>query len=134
MVSMCGHTLPARNDPPASVSKKDGVAVQPWETDRVLNAGISLALDKLVGQGQFYPFGVALTRVNLGRNWGGFPSDVKDANEWLQRDRAGLERAILALRPAGANVGQTWGDFPDFPSGEALLDYADRVFTAPLDR
>ncbi len=32
------------------------------DADRVLNASISLALDKLVRQGEFYPFGVALTR------------------------------------------------------------------------
>jgi len=32
------------------------------DADRVLNAGISIALDKLVGQGEFYPFAVALTR------------------------------------------------------------------------
>jgi hypothetical protein len=37
------------------------VAESRSDADRVLNAGISLALDKLVGQGQFYPFGVALT-------------------------------------------------------------------------
>lgn len=30
--------------------------------DRLLNTGFSLALDKLVQQGEFYPFGVALTR------------------------------------------------------------------------
>ncbi|MGH7329886.1 MAG: hypothetical protein ACREJX_16180, partial [Polyangiaceae bacterium] len=29
---------------------------------RVLNTGISLALDKLVKEGKFYPFGVAMTR------------------------------------------------------------------------
>ena len=38
------------------------MASQRTDADRVLNAGISLALDKLVGQGEFYPFGVALTR------------------------------------------------------------------------
>ncbi len=32
------------------------------DADRVLNASISFALDKLVRQGEFYPFGVALTR------------------------------------------------------------------------
>jgi len=32
------------------------------DADRVLNTGISLALDKLVQQGEFYPFGVVLTR------------------------------------------------------------------------
>jgi hypothetical protein len=37
------------------------VGEQRTDADRVLNAGISLALDKLVGQGEFYPFGVALT-------------------------------------------------------------------------
>lgn len=38
------------------------VAAQKTDADRVLNASISLALDKLVEQGEFYPFGVALTR------------------------------------------------------------------------
>lgn len=38
------------------------MAAQRSDADRVLNAGISLALDKLVEQGEFYPFGVALTR------------------------------------------------------------------------
>ena len=37
------------------------MASQRSDADRVLNAGISLALDKLVEQGEFYPFGVALT-------------------------------------------------------------------------
>jgi len=37
------------------------VTAQRTDADRVLNAGISLALDKLVEQGEFYPFGVALT-------------------------------------------------------------------------
>src|SRR5581483_657069 len=32
------------------------------DTDRLLNTGLSLALDKLVQQGEFYPFGVVLTR------------------------------------------------------------------------
>ena len=32
------------------------------DADRVLNTGISLALDKLVKEGKFYPFGVAMTR------------------------------------------------------------------------
>ena len=40
---------------------KTSVASQRSDADRVLNAGISLALDKLVEQGEFYPFGVALT-------------------------------------------------------------------------
>jgi hypothetical protein len=39
----------------------DFVAAQRTDADRVLNASISLALDKLVEQGEFYPFGVALT-------------------------------------------------------------------------
>lgn len=38
------------------------VTPQRSDADRVLNASISLALDKLVRQGEFYPFGVALTR------------------------------------------------------------------------
>jgi hypothetical protein len=38
------------------------VASQRSDADRVLNAGISLALEKLVKEGKFYPFGVALTR------------------------------------------------------------------------
>jgi hypothetical protein len=38
------------------------VATQRSDADRVLSACISLALDKLVEQGEFYPFGVALTR------------------------------------------------------------------------
>ena len=38
------------------------MASQRTDADRVLNAGISLALDKLVERGEFYPFGVALTR------------------------------------------------------------------------
>jgi hypothetical protein len=38
------------------------VEAQRTDADRVLNASISLALDKLVQQGEFYPFGVALTR------------------------------------------------------------------------
>lgn len=38
------------------------MASERTDADRVLNAGISLALDKLVEQGEFYPFGVALTR------------------------------------------------------------------------
>jgi hypothetical protein len=37
------------------------VASQRTGADRVLNTGISLALDKLVKEGKFYPFGVALT-------------------------------------------------------------------------
>jgi hypothetical protein len=41
---------------------EDSVASQHTDADRVLNASISLALDKLVEQGEFYPFGVALTR------------------------------------------------------------------------
>lgn len=32
------------------------------DADRVLSTGLTLALDKLVQQGEFYPFGVALTR------------------------------------------------------------------------
>jgi hypothetical protein len=39
-----------------------GVALQRTDTDRVLNTGLSLALDKLVKEGKFYPFGVALTK------------------------------------------------------------------------
>lgn len=38
------------------------VASQRTDADRVLNTGISLALDKLVKEGEFYPFGVALTQ------------------------------------------------------------------------
>ena len=38
------------------------VTAQRSDADRVLNASISLALDKLVEQGEFYPFAVALTR------------------------------------------------------------------------
>lgn len=41
---------------------EDVVAAQRTDADRVLNASISLALDKLVQQGEFYPFGVAITR------------------------------------------------------------------------
>lgn len=41
---------------------EDLVAAQRSDADRVLNASLSLALDKLVEQGEFYPFGVALTR------------------------------------------------------------------------
>jgi hypothetical protein len=41
---------------------EDSVALQRTDADRVLNASVSLALDKLVEQGEFYPFGVALTR------------------------------------------------------------------------
>jgi len=41
---------------------EDVVAAQRSDADRVLNASISLALDKLVQQGEFYPFGVALTQ------------------------------------------------------------------------
>jgi len=37
------------------------VAPQRSDEDRLLNTGISLALDKLVREGKFYPFGVALT-------------------------------------------------------------------------
>jgi hypothetical protein len=44
------------------VRVKEHVATQRSDADRVLSASISLALDKLVEQGEFYPFGVALTR------------------------------------------------------------------------
>jgi hypothetical protein len=44
------------------MAKEALVATQRSDADRVLNAGISLALDKLVGQGEFYPFAVALTK------------------------------------------------------------------------
>ncbi|MBV8602184.1 MAG: hypothetical protein JO359_11525, partial [Candidatus Eremiobacteraeota bacterium] len=71
------------------------------DADRVLNAGIALALDKLVGQGEFYPFGVALTREGriqvLTANDGGARPD---SNSFMQA----LEDALAEGARSGSFV------------------------------
>jgi hypothetical protein len=80
------------------------------EADRVLNAGLSLALDKLVGQGEFYPFGVALTpqgqiQVLMAQDGGPRPS----SDEFIQALREALT--------AGAGSG-------DFIAAAIVADFA----------
>ena len=92
------------------------MALQRSEGDRVLNAGISLALDKLVGQGEFYPFGVALTgqgqiQVLMAQDSGGRPSS---------------EGFIESLRGALTN-GARQGDFV------AAAIVADFAFEKPTE-
>ncbi|MBV8150276.1 MAG: hypothetical protein JO101_10405 [Candidatus Eremiobacteraeota bacterium] len=85
--------------------------------DRVLNAGISLALDKLVGQGEFYPFGVALT----GRG------QIQVLMHQESRYRPSGEEFIESLRGA-LSTGAKQGEFV------AAAIVADFAFEKPTEQ
>ena len=116
------------------------------DADRVLNAGIALALDKLVGQGEFYPFGVALTREGriqvLTANDGGARPDSNSFMQALEDELAEGARsgsfvaaAIVAdfsfERPAAGGERDAIRVALESSEGDAVTAYLPYVLVMP---